>query len=232
MVQALPFSVHVLFKLENGLGCCHVLCGLVDLNGNDFVFADDWTRLGIVLWDSIPKNVKTDRTTVSFYRGDKILQLANRIVFGQISVAGFYYILIHVVINDLSEWVRKDLIWAHTVHDLLNRYKALYKVLRRRNKSAIIMYSSILAYADKFNQFFPLIQGINFALEKWCVKSGRTRVFVASHAQFLHKGKPKHESFARADSLHPNRVGTDDLQFLSTGLEPRSMCMSKPSQKG
>ncbi len=147
-----------------------------------------------------------------FYRGDKILQLADRIVFGQVSVAGFYYILIHVGINDLSEWLQKDLIWPHTIHDLLNRYKALYKVLRRRNKSAIIMFSSILPYADKFDQFFPLICSINFALEKWCAKSGGTRLFMASHAQFLRKGKPKHELFARVDGLHPNGVGTDDLQ--------------------
>ncbi len=114
-------------------------------------------------------------------------------------MAAFYYILIHVGINNLSEWVRKDLIQAHTVHDLLNRYKALYKVLRHRNKSAIIIFSSILPCADKFDQFFPLIRGINFALEKWCAKSGETRVSMASHAQFLRKGKPKHESFARAD---------------------------------
>ncbi len=113
--------MHVLFKSEHGLGCCHVLCGLVDLNGYNFVFANDWTHLGIVLADSIPKNVKTDRATVRFYRGDKILQLADRIVFVQVSVAGFFYILIHVGINDLSEWVQKDLIRAHTIHDLLNR---------------------------------------------------------------------------------------------------------------
>ncbi len=110
---------------------------------------------------------------------------------------------------------------SHSVHDLLNRYKALYKVLRRRNKHSIIMFSSILPVVDKFDQFFTLVQGINFALEKWCEKSGGTRVFMASHVQFLQKGRPKHESFTRADGLHPIGVGTDDLQsFFQQVLTP------------
>ncbi len=83
-----------LLKSGHGLVCCLVLCGLEDLNGNNFVFLQmTGPCLGIVLSDSILKNVKTDRATVSFYRGDKILQLPDRIVFGQVSVDGFYYIL-------------------------------------------------------------------------------------------------------------------------------------------
>ncbi len=35
---------------------------------------------------------------------------------------------------------------------------------------------------------------------------------MPSHSQFLRGGRPKTECFARADGLHPNSVGTDDLQ--------------------
>jgi len=144
-----------------------------------------------VLTDSVPKNVKVKNGMVNVHRGDKILQLADRVVFGQVSVKGYGYLLVHAGINDLSEWLAKDLLKVYTVHDLLYRYKALHKVLRRRNKHAIIMFSAILPRADSFDLYFPLIRGANFALEKWCAKSGGRRVFVPSHVQFLRGGEAK-----------------------------------------
>ncbi len=76
------------------------------------------------------------------------------------------------------------------------------------------MFSSTLPRADNFDFYFPLITDINFALEKWCAQSGSRRVLVPSHSQFLRGGRPNSECFARADGLHPNNVGTDDLQVF------------------
>ncbi len=55
---------------------------------------------------------------------------------------------------------------------------------------------------------------------------------MAFHAQFLHKGKRKHESSARADGLHPNGVGTDDLQsFCQLVLTPEYVYKQNQSKR-
>ncbi len=184
--------------------------------------ADELNYLALVLSDSIPKYVKLNNGRVDFQKCAKVLQLADKVVFGQVSVVGYGYILVHVGINDLSEWIKKDWVKIYTVQEFIIMYKALHRVLRRWNKLAIIMFSSILPQADNFDFYFPLIRGIiNFALEKWCAQSGGRRVFVPSHSQFLRGDRPKTECFARAEGLHPNGVGTDDLQgFFQQVLTP------------
>ncbi len=177
----------------------------------------------LVLLDSIPKYVKLNNGRVDFHKGANVFQLADKVLFGQVSVVGYDYILVHVGINDISEWINKDWLNIYTVQDFMIMYRALHKVLRCWNRHAIIMFSSIVPWEAIFDFYFPLIRGINFALEKWCAQSAQSsgrRVFVPSHSKFR-KGVGLKQCFARADGLHPNSVGTDDLQgFYQQVLTP------------
>ncbi len=65
--------------------------------------ADELKYRALVLSDSIPKYAKLKNCRVDFQKGAKVLQLADKVVFGQVSVVGYGYILVHVAINDLSE---------------------------------------------------------------------------------------------------------------------------------
>ncbi len=67
----------------------------------------------------------------------------------------------------------------------------LYKVMRRRNNYAIIMFSAILPYADKFDKKNSTGPRYQFHPEKNGARSqGGTRLFMASHVQFLRRGRP------------------------------------------
>lgn len=79
---------------------------------------------------------------------------------------GYGYIVVHVVINDLSEWINKDLLKVYTLQDFMIMYRALPTVLWWWNRHAIIMFSSFLPLEDSFDFYFHLIRGFNFALEK------------------------------------------------------------------
>ncbi len=70
--------------------------------------ADELKYRALVLSDTTPKYIKLNNGWVYFQKGVKVLQLADKVVFGQVSVVGYGYILVHVGINDLSEWIKKD----------------------------------------------------------------------------------------------------------------------------
>ncbi len=42
---------------------------------------------------------------------------------------GYGYIVVHVVINELSEWINKDLLKVYTLQDFMIMYRALPRVL-------------------------------------------------------------------------------------------------------
>ncbi len=69
-----------------------------------------------------------DSLHVSAHKGKKVLQLADKVVFADILVSGYQYILIHVGTNDLSELVSTDKIKQYTVHHLMARYRVLEKL--------------------------------------------------------------------------------------------------------
>ncbi len=102
------------------------------------------------------------------------------------------------------------------------RYHTLHKVICKRNRHAIILFSSILPRPDNFYLYFPLIFGLNFALKKWCAQSAGTCVFVSSHKEFIKHGRPKREQYSTTDGLHPNGVGTGVLEsFIRQALSPQ-----------
>ncbi len=103
--------------------------------------ADELKYRELVLSDSILKYVKLNNGRVDFQKGAKVLQLADKVVFGQVSVVGYGYILVHVGINDLSEWINKNWLKFYTVQDFMIMYRELHRVLRHRNRQAIIMFS-------------------------------------------------------------------------------------------
>ncbi len=106
--------------------------------------ADELKYQALLLSDSIPNYIKLNNGRVDFQKGSKVLHLADKVVFGQVSVEGYGYILVHVGINDLSEWIKKDWVKIYTIQEFMIMYKALHRVLRRQNRLVIIMFSSIL----------------------------------------------------------------------------------------
>ncbi len=106
--------------------------------------ADELKYQALLLSDSIPNYIKRNNGRVDFQKGSKVLHLADKVVFGQVSVVGYGYILVHVGINDLSEWIKKDWVKIYTIQEFMIMYKALHRVLRRQNRLVIIMFSSIL----------------------------------------------------------------------------------------
>ncbi len=67
----------------------------------DIFVADDLKYWALLLSDSIPKYVKLNNGRVYFHKGATVLQLADKVVFRQVSVVGYGYILVHVGINDV-----------------------------------------------------------------------------------------------------------------------------------
>ncbi len=98
--------------------------------------------------------------------------------------------------NDISQLVDSGLIKTVTVHDIKHKYEALRKVIPHSNRHATLIFSAILPHAHQFNLFFPLIFGLNFALEKWCAKFVGKRIFIHTHKLFLRRDKPKSEQFS------------------------------------
>lgn len=164
------------------------------------------------------KYVKGDNVTVLAFRGDTIARLADRIRFGGVDVSRYQRILLHVGTNDVAEAAAKKL----SLMEMLRRFRTLRSMIRRRNSSAVLLMSAILPRLDNLAVFKPLIQGLNFALEKLCAKSGGACIYVPSGKSFLANGQPRAELFAR-DGLHLNGAGVDRLeacfqQALSTGF--------------
>ncbi len=139
----------------------HCMVGLIKCT----IFTDTFQHM--VLVDSIPKYVNAKYTKVSVHKGNKIQDLTDQIRFNKdIDLANCDLILIMVGTNDISHLVDSDLIKTVIVHDIMHKYEALCKVIPRLNRHATLIFSAILPRAHQFNLFFPLIFGINFALEK------------------------------------------------------------------
>ena len=176
----------------------------------------------MVLSDSMAKYVSINACTdVQSFRGDTVWRLTDRIAFNRLSVKGYARILIHVGANDLSNMVDEDERYV-TVFTLINRFKALRNVIRRQNKNALLLFSSVLPRVNRYHIFKPLCHGLNFALEKMCARSKGSNVFVASYKRFISFGSPREELFAENDGLHLNGAGVVELtacfqQALSTG---------------
>ena len=64
--------------------------------------------------------------------------------------------------------------------------------------------------------------GLNFAIEKWCAKSGGTCIFIPSFHSFLsrthpvpaQRGEPNSALFSDSDGLHPDGAGVDVLESI------------------
>ncbi len=120
-----------------------------------------------------------------------------------VSINGYGKILIHVGINDLHELIDSGDIAFTTVHDIIRRYRTLREIIRRRNSRVFLLFFSILPRHQQFNVFYPYIYRVNFALEKWCAKSGGSCIFIDSKDAFLANDKPRAELYATKDGLHP-----------------------------
>ena len=186
----------------------------------------------LVLTDSIAKYVRVnDKTEVLAFPGDTVKKLTDRIAFGEVSVVGYSRILIHVGCNDVSNSVfsKKERRYT-TVITIMDRFRALRSVIRRVNSGALLLFSSILPRREKYQLFRPLIQGLNFALEKFCAKSKGTNIFIPSFRCFLSHGEPRPEYFSDSDGLHLDGAGVVKLQgvfqqALSSGyLRVRVKC--------
>ncbi len=144
-----------------------------------------------MLSDSIPKYISAKYTEVTFHKGYKILQLADKTRFdNEVDIQGCDFILIMVDTNDISELITKSDFTFLTVHDIMARYHALNKVICKRNRHAIILFSSILPRADNFDLYFPLIFGLNFALEKWCLCIIISKTWQTKEGTIFHYGWP------------------------------------------
>ena len=174
--------------------------------------------------DSIMKYITAKYTKVQFFKGFCILQIADIIRFGKIDISGFFAILFHVGINDIANLLKQDKLKYHTVHDIMYRYHAINAAVRRRNSHAILIFSAILPQAASFDLYFPLVYGLNFALEKWCAQSSGRRVFIPTHKMFLRGGRPREELYAASDMVHPNGAGCDVLEsFVQQALSPSTI---------
>lgn len=151
-----------------------------------------------------------------------MLQLGDRLRFDKhLHVSVYKFIMLFGGTNDRSQLITSGQIKFVTVQQILARYMAVHNTIRRRNKHAIILVSSILPRVDDFETYAPLINGLNFALQKWCSKSGGSRIYVPTHKVFMEHGKPRRELFAQ-DGVHPNGVGTDVLEnFLQQAFSPQ-----------
>ena len=156
---------------------------------------------------------------VKAFHGEKVTKLTDRIEFGQVDITQPKRILVHVGTIDVAASLRSRRARSVTSQHL-RKYKVLKEVIRRQNSRALILFSSILPRLNQFKKFNPYMLGLNFALEKWCVKSGGSCVFIPSYGSFLASGEPREELFAK-DRLHLNGAGIDKLeacflQVLST----------------
>lgn len=163
--------------------------------------------------DSIGKRVTILTGEVASFPGDDICRLGDRIARQEVKVNGRSKILIHVGINDINDMFKYDKIKTLTIVQLLDRYKALRDLIRRRNSKAVILFSAILPRDSRlFKQYAPYIYGINFALEKLCSKSVGSCVFVDTWPFFMNGKSPRDEMFAKRDGLHLCGFGDDRLQ--------------------
>ena len=180
----------------------------------------------------------TDNIDVRAFRGDTVRRLTDRIAFGEVNVVGYARILIHVGSNDISDFVSRRHPRSTTFMHVLDRFGALRNTIRRKNSSALLLFSSVLPRKDDYALFKPYIQGLNFALAKICAKTGGTNIFVPSYRAFLKYGEPRPELFADNDGLHLSGAGVVMLescfqQALSTGylmLNLKSKSTRKLSQ--
>ena len=178
----------------------------------------------MILADSMAKYVSSqpEKVDVRAFRGDTVRRLTDRIAFGEVDVRGYSRILIHVGCNDISNLISKGELRYVSIIQMMDRFRALRNTLRRKNSSALLLFSSVLPRRTGYKLYKPLIHGLNFALEKFCAKSRGTNVFVPSFRVFLSRGQPRTELFSESDGLHVNGAGVIVLeacfqQALSTG---------------
>ena len=174
-----------------------------------------------VFSDSIPARARKIKCVVRAFPGATILGLTDRIISGEVGVRGLKRILLHVGINDINNLIDKKKHRADTIFQVMDRFKALRDAIRRRNSSALLLVSSILPRRSRYYVFRPYIQGLNFALEKWCAKSKHT-VFIPSYQSFLSQGQPIAALYSERDGLHLSKSGVEKLeacfqQAFSTG---------------
>ena len=170
----------------------------------------------LVLTDSMAKYVVIagGKAEVRAVKGDTIKRLTDRIRFDQCKVAGFSRILIHVGSNDISNLFSSGQVRRVTALQMMDRYVSLRSVIRRRNSSAVLLFSAILPRVTKFSQCKPYITGLNFCLEKWCAKTQGACIFIPSYDSFMSYGLPNAAFFSDSDGLHLDGGGVDALEGL------------------
>lgn len=168
----------------------------------------------LVVTDSMGKYLELGDTDVRAYRGYTITNVTDRIRFGQLNVAGYSRILIHVGSNDISNMIDQGEHRVTTIFDMMGRYVALRNSIRRRNSRAILLFSSVLPRVNRYKLFRAYISGLNFAIEKWCAKTSGTCIYIPCFNSFISHGKPKSALFSGKDGLHLDGGGVDVLEGL------------------
>ena len=166
-----------------------------------------------MLSSSIPKYVKARNTETIAFPGKTVIRVNDYIRFGELDVSKYSRIIIHLGTNDLCNLLDSGEIKKVTAQDVLRRFKRLRDSIRRRNSRALLIFASLLPRYSRFKEFLPYVYGLNFAIEKWCAKSGPGTIYLPTYRAFLNAGKPMKELYA-ADGLHLNGAGVDRLEAV------------------
>ncbi len=166
------------------------------------VFPD---RAGI-LCDSIAKHVRVDRVHTHAYRGYSVSQVSDQVRFGNVSIAGYTAVLLHLGTNDIA-----NLTPDTTFDEVMGRFQNLVSMLNFRNRSIVILIAGILPRPKDFENSKFLIWGLNNALQSWCCLCNYL-IFVPCHKHFFRNGIPRKELYSVSDLLHLNGAGVEILE--------------------
>ncbi len=93
----------------------------------------------MLISDSIAKYVVVDDVTVRAFPGNTVLQVLDKVRFGEVSVHNQRAVMLLVGTNDIAN-ITTDV----TFEDFLCRFKALVDLIKARNSHVILLICSIL----------------------------------------------------------------------------------------
>lgn len=175
----------------------------------------------LILCDSIAKYVTVRHAQVVPFPGKTVGYVLDQIAFNQLSVKNVPAILLHLGTNDIGNKLsgRRDI----SLFELEALYRSLISAIRVRNSTCYLLIAGILPrYVDHATSW-PLIYGINFAVQSICCSKLRTIYVPAEKFMFRDKAFSdlRTECFDYRGRLHLNGAGIERLnQCFSQALSP------------